>query len=58
MNKNRVLIAAFLVASVFILSACQFLPGSGLCAAQATMTTETRPVSGFNAVRSMALAAW
>jgi hypothetical protein len=51
MNKNRVLIAAFLVASLFILGACQILPGFGVMRGSGNLTTETRQVSGFDAVQ-------
>ena len=51
MKKNTYIIIPLLILSVFILTACQFLPLIGVRRGSGNMTAETRPVSGFNAIR-------
>jgi len=49
--KKKSLAIAILVASVFILSACQFIPWINVVRGSGNVITETRPVSEFNTVR-------
>jgi hypothetical protein len=51
MKKQRILIITLLIASIFILSACQVFPWFSVVRGSGTLTTESRPVSGFNAVQ-------
>jgi hypothetical protein len=51
MKKNPLISIPFLVLSIFILSACQFLPWVRVVRGSGNLTTETRPVSDFNAIR-------
>lgn len=51
MKKNPLISIPFLVLSIFILSACQFLPWVRVVRGSGNLATETRPVSGFNAIR-------
>ena len=51
MKKNNLIIIAFLILSVFVLSACQFLPWINVVRGSGNLITETRLVSGFDAVR-------
>lgn len=51
MKKRNIILIPLLIASVFILSACQFLPWFRVVRGSGTMTSESRPVSGFNAIR-------
>jgi hypothetical protein len=51
MKKNPLISIPFLVLSIFLLSACQFLPWVRVVRGSGNVTTETRPVSGFNAIR-------
>jgi len=50
MKKNTYIIP-LLILSVFILTACQFLPWFGARRGSGNVTTETRPVSSFEAIR-------
>jgi len=50
MKKNTYIIP-LLILSVFILTACQFLPWFGARRGSGNVTTETRPVSSFDAIR-------
>ena len=51
MKKKSFIITPLLIASIFILSACQFLPWFRVVRGSGTLITESRPVSGFNAVQ-------
>jgi hypothetical protein len=51
MKKNTLITIPFLVLSIFILSACQFLPWVSVVRGSGNLTTETRPVSEFDAIR-------
>ena len=51
MKKNTTIIIPLLILSVFILTACQFLPWFGARRGSGNMTTEARPVSDFDAIR-------
>ena len=51
MKKNPLISIPFLALSIFILSACQFLPWVNIVRGSGNLTAETRPVSGFNAIR-------
>jgi hypothetical protein len=51
MKKNILISIPFLVLSLFILSACQFLPWVRIVRGSGNLTTETRRVSSFNAIR-------
>lgn len=51
MNNKRILFIPLLIASVFILSACQVFPWFGVVRGSGEMISEIRPVSGFNAIR-------
>lgn len=51
MKKRKILIITILIASIFILSACQFLPWFSVVRGSGNLTTESRPVSSFNAVQ-------
>ncbi|MBW6467112.1 MAG: DUF2807 domain-containing protein [Brevefilum sp.] len=51
MKKNPLISIPFLVLSIFLLSACQFLPWVRVVRGSGNLTAETRPVSGFNAIR-------
>ena len=51
MKKNTLISIPFLVLSIFILSACQFLPWVTVVRGSGNLTTETRPVSGFDTIR-------
>lgn len=51
MKKNPIISIPFLVLSIFILSACQFFPWVRVVRGSGNLTAESRPVSGFNAIR-------
>lgn len=51
MKKNNFVLIPILIASVFILSACQVLPWFNVVRGSGDITTESRPVSGFNAIQ-------
>jgi hypothetical protein len=51
MKKTTLVSIPFLVASIFILSACQFLPWIRVVRGSGNVITETRQVSGFSALR-------
>jgi hypothetical protein len=51
MKKNPLISIPFLILSIFILSACQFLPWVRVVRGSGNLTTETRPVSDFNTIR-------
>lgn len=51
MKKKSVFLIPLLILSVFILSACQFLPWFGARRGSGNLMTETRQVSGFDAIR-------
>lgn len=51
MSKKTIFFIPLLIASIFILSACQIFPWFSVVRGSGTLTTESRPVSGFNAVR-------
>ncbi len=51
MKKNTTILIPLLILSVFILSACQFLPWFGARRGSGNLTTEARQVSGFDAIR-------
>lgn len=51
MKQHRILIIPLLIASIFILSACQFLPWFNIVRGSGEITAESRPVSGFDTVQ-------
>ena len=51
MNKKSIFLIPLLILSIFILSACQFLPWFGARRGSGNLTTESRQVSGFDAIR-------
>jgi hypothetical protein len=51
MKKRTMIAIPLLIASIFILSACQVLPWFSVVRGSGNMLTETRPVSGFSAIR-------
>jgi hypothetical protein len=51
MKKNTHIIIPLLILSVFILSACQFLPWVRVVRGSGNLAATTRPVSDFNAIR-------
>lgn len=51
MKKRTIYLIPLLIASIFILSACQILPWVRVVRGSGNLATETRQVSGFNAIR-------
>lgn len=51
MKKRTLLSIPLIIASIFILSACQFLPWIRVVRGSGNVITETRQVSGFSALR-------
>ena len=51
MSRKSFVFIPLLIASIFILSACQIFPWFSVVRGSGTLTTESRPVNGFKAVQ-------